>query len=244
MSGHGPHVEPNNKRVALLIALLAAAAPVLGVSAANLIAINSRVQVAGDPSRYATFAELELYCRRVASAVGLASIEIFGYRNPRTREYAVSLGLADLGPPAVAAAAAVLPTVQPEPAAAPPRVVHGTRQPIVEQLAVGHAGQRVGAEQHAETRGRGEMRALRAFPAVVVQLVVEVELGAGQRQRRETGDLVDLRPQPVLIAVLDHGRRRRRRRLSRRHGGRSEKEQRSERQGSHRNPLPVIISPS
>ena len=44
--------------------------------------------------RYATFAELELYCRRVASAVGLASIEIFGYRNRATRDYAVDVGLA------------------------------------------------------------------------------------------------------------------------------------------------------
>jgi 15-cis-phytoene synthase len=44
--------------------------------------------------RYATFDELDLYCRRVASAVGLASIEIFGYTNPRTREYAVDVGLA------------------------------------------------------------------------------------------------------------------------------------------------------
>ena len=45
-------------------------------------------------SRYATFAELRVYCERVASAVGLASIEIFGYDDPRTREYAVELGLA------------------------------------------------------------------------------------------------------------------------------------------------------
>ena len=44
--------------------------------------------------RYATFAELRVYCERVASAVGLASIEIFGYEDPRTREYAVELGLA------------------------------------------------------------------------------------------------------------------------------------------------------
>jgi 15-cis-phytoene synthase len=44
--------------------------------------------------RYATFADLRLYCERVASAVGLASIEIFGYDDPRTREYAVELGLA------------------------------------------------------------------------------------------------------------------------------------------------------
>ena len=45
-------------------------------------------------SRYASFEELRLYCYRVASAVGLVSIEIFGYRNPQCREYAVELGLA------------------------------------------------------------------------------------------------------------------------------------------------------
>jgi 15-cis-phytoene synthase len=44
--------------------------------------------------RYPTFKELRVYCYRVASAVGLVSIEIFGYRNPRCREYAVELGLA------------------------------------------------------------------------------------------------------------------------------------------------------
>src|SRR5256885_5407828 len=44
--------------------------------------------------RYSTFKELRVYCYRVASAVGLASIEIFGYRNPRCREYAIDLGLA------------------------------------------------------------------------------------------------------------------------------------------------------
>ncbi len=47
-----------------------------------------------DAIRYPTFADLRLYCERVASAVGLASIEIFGYREPATRDYAVSLGLA------------------------------------------------------------------------------------------------------------------------------------------------------
>ena len=44
--------------------------------------------------RYPTFRELRVYCYRVASAVGLVSIEIFGYRNPRCREYAIDLGLA------------------------------------------------------------------------------------------------------------------------------------------------------
>ena len=44
--------------------------------------------------RYETFGELSLYCRRVASAVGLICIEIFGYANPATRIYAEKLGLA------------------------------------------------------------------------------------------------------------------------------------------------------
>lgn len=44
--------------------------------------------------RYDTFAALEQYCHRVASVVGLLSIEIFGYRNPVCRDYAVALGQA------------------------------------------------------------------------------------------------------------------------------------------------------
>lgn len=44
--------------------------------------------------RYETFEQLQLYCYRVASAVGLVSIEIFGYRDPACREYAIQLGLA------------------------------------------------------------------------------------------------------------------------------------------------------
>jgi phytoene synthase len=44
--------------------------------------------------RYATFADLEPYCHRVASAVGLICAEIFGYRNRRVLEYARDLGVA------------------------------------------------------------------------------------------------------------------------------------------------------
>src|SRR6185369_16930457 len=44
--------------------------------------------------RYDTYEELEKYCYRVASVVGLLSIEIFGYTRPVTREYADSLGKA------------------------------------------------------------------------------------------------------------------------------------------------------
>lgn len=44
--------------------------------------------------RYATFADLQLYCYRVASAVGLICIEIFGYTNPAAKIYAEKLGIA------------------------------------------------------------------------------------------------------------------------------------------------------
>jgi phytoene synthase len=44
--------------------------------------------------RYESFDELVEYCKRVASAVGLICIEIFGCRDAAAREYAVNLGLA------------------------------------------------------------------------------------------------------------------------------------------------------
>jgi squalene synthase HpnD len=44
--------------------------------------------------RYPNFPSLEQYCYRVASAVGLVSIDIFGCRHPQTRDYAVALGMA------------------------------------------------------------------------------------------------------------------------------------------------------
>ena len=45
-------------------------------------------------ARYETFDDLSLYCYRVASTIGLIAIEIFGYTDPRTRDYAVNLGIA------------------------------------------------------------------------------------------------------------------------------------------------------
>jgi phytoene synthase len=44
--------------------------------------------------RYESLVDLELYCYRVASVVGLLSIEIFGYRDPACRDYAIHLGKA------------------------------------------------------------------------------------------------------------------------------------------------------
>jgi 15-cis-phytoene synthase len=45
-----------------------------------------------EQTRYETWERLETYCYRVASVVGLLSLEIFGYQNARSREYAIALG--------------------------------------------------------------------------------------------------------------------------------------------------------
>jgi 15-cis-phytoene synthase len=47
-----------------------------------------------EPFRFEDFEALHGYCYRVASAVGLVSIEIFGYRNTQCKEYARKLGVA------------------------------------------------------------------------------------------------------------------------------------------------------
>lgn len=44
--------------------------------------------------RYETFGELEQYCYRAASTVGLICAEVFGYKNEETRQYAMNLGIA------------------------------------------------------------------------------------------------------------------------------------------------------
>jgi phytoene synthase len=46
------------------------------------------------PRRFRTFEELEPYCHRVASSVGLICAEIFGYRDPGVLDYARDLGVA------------------------------------------------------------------------------------------------------------------------------------------------------
>jgi phytoene synthase len=56
--------------------------------------IIAGVEMDLDRSTYKTFDDLYPYCYRVASAVGLCCIEIFGYSDARAREYAVNLGVA------------------------------------------------------------------------------------------------------------------------------------------------------
>ena len=45
-------------------------------------------------NRYETFDELIVYCYRVASTIGIMSIELFGYTNSKSKDYAYNLGIA------------------------------------------------------------------------------------------------------------------------------------------------------
>jgi len=60
----------------------------------QLLEIIDGMEMDLDQNRYRDFKELQLYCYRVASVVGLLSAAIFGYRNRKTLKYAHDLGLA------------------------------------------------------------------------------------------------------------------------------------------------------
>lgn len=61
---------------------------------AQFDALIEGVAMDATPRRYQTFEELEPYCHRVASSVGLMCAEIFGYREPAVLDYARDLGVA------------------------------------------------------------------------------------------------------------------------------------------------------
>lgn len=65
-----------------------------GLQESHLIEIIDGMQMDTQYNRYADFEQLQLYCYRVASVVGLLSAQIFGYHNPQTQDYAHDLGMA------------------------------------------------------------------------------------------------------------------------------------------------------
>jgi phytoene synthase len=73
---------------------LAAAVRTYPIPRAALEAIIDGCEMDLERVRFETAEDLYPYCYRVASAVGLCCIEIFGYTDPRAREYAVKLGTA------------------------------------------------------------------------------------------------------------------------------------------------------
>jgi phytoene synthase len=73
---------------------LAPALGPFGISAERLNEIIAGMEMDLTQTRYLDFAALERYCYHVAGAVGLLAAGIFGYRDPRTLEYARQLGTA------------------------------------------------------------------------------------------------------------------------------------------------------
>ena len=65
-----------------------------GIPREALEAIIDGVEMDVEGAVFETAEELYPYCYRVASAVGLCCIEIFGYTDPRARQYAIDLGQA------------------------------------------------------------------------------------------------------------------------------------------------------
>lgn len=64
------------------------------VPAEHLRDVIAGVRMDLDRASYGTFVDLEEYCRRVASAVGLAAIHIWGFRSPAALEAGHQCGLA------------------------------------------------------------------------------------------------------------------------------------------------------
>lgn len=60
----------------------------------HLLEIIDGMEMDLDQPRYPDFKSLQLYCYRVASVVGLLSVEIFGYTDRQTLKYAHDLGIA------------------------------------------------------------------------------------------------------------------------------------------------------
>ncbi len=59
-----------------------------------LAVIDGMTMDIGPTGRAPPLAELELYCRRVAGAVGLLAVRVFGVASPRAEDFALALGTA------------------------------------------------------------------------------------------------------------------------------------------------------
>jgi phytoene synthase len=73
---------------------LAHAVQAYGIPWEDLIEVIRGVEMDLTITRYETFEDLRAYCYRVASVIGLICIQVFGYKDPKVREYAIELGLA------------------------------------------------------------------------------------------------------------------------------------------------------
>jgi 15-cis-phytoene synthase len=85
-AGEPPRDDP-------VLVALADAIPRFGIPRRHLDALIDGVEMDLTVSRYPDYPALEVYCERVAGAVGLVSLHVFGFRDPRAPGYAGRLGV-------------------------------------------------------------------------------------------------------------------------------------------------------
>ncbi len=68
--------------------------PQFGLAKEHFLEIIDGMEMDLQYNRYADFKQLQLYCYRVASVVGLLSAQIFGFKNRATLKFAHDLGMA------------------------------------------------------------------------------------------------------------------------------------------------------
>ena len=77
-----------------IFAALRHAVSAFSIPPARLEEVIDGVEMDLTKNRFADWEELSDYCRKVASAVGLICVEIFGYRDARARQCAADMGIA------------------------------------------------------------------------------------------------------------------------------------------------------
>jgi phytoene synthase len=84
----------NNKTSDSVFTALADSASAYDIPQEYFDEVINGVEMDLTKDRYRNFDELRTYCYRVASAVGLICIHIFGFKHPKAKDYAIDLGLA------------------------------------------------------------------------------------------------------------------------------------------------------
>ncbi len=95
LAGQGlAEAQPADTPGAQLLPAVADTVARYGIPPEHLVAVIDGQVMDLEPARYETFDDLVVYCERVASAVGLACIYIWGFRDPAALEPARQCGIA------------------------------------------------------------------------------------------------------------------------------------------------------
>lgn len=86
--------EPSEGRGTLLLPALTDTVARYGIPPEHLVAVIEGQEMDLEPARYETFRDLTVYCQKVASAVGLACLHVWGYRDQAALEPARKCGIA------------------------------------------------------------------------------------------------------------------------------------------------------